>query len=186
MSVHDANRLTFTFCRKCKKLRSCLYSTTDSYICKSCASEKELIQICASCGRECLKNKLENQGGYCGHCVNDNIVECDLCGNEVYKNKCSNGVCNSCEEGINQPCSNCGDYIKSEKLSSDKLCEKCSIKIHKKLKESEVNEVVECLECGREAYVNDLNNKGVCIYCHCEELQTEIKQLRSKKKKAYI
>ena len=184
MSKHNANRLTFTFCRSCKKLRSCLYTSSNSYICLSCANEKELIEVCLDCGRECLKQELERQGGYCGHCLDNNIVECDLCGKETYKH--NNGICEDCSSGINQPCNKCGDYINSSKLSSDNLCEKCSIKIHKQLRESQVNEVVECLECGREVFVNDLTNNGICIYCHCTELQTEIKQLRSKNKKAYV
>ena len=68
-----------------------------------------------------------------------------------------------------------------DKLSSDNLCSKCSIKIHKRLYDSGINEVVECIECGRESLVNDLDN-GLCIYCKCEVLERQIKRLRGKRK----
>ena len=51
----------------------------------------------------------------------------------------------------------------------------------RKLVDSGVNEVVECTECGRECYVNDLD-KGLCIYCKCEGLEAEIKRLKKIKK----
>ena len=44
--------------------------------------------------------------------------------------------------------------------------------------------VVECIECGRESYVNDLD-EGLCIYCKCDSLERQIKRLKGKKKSYY-
>lgn len=41
--------------------------------------------------------------------------------------------------------------------------------------------VIECINCGRESLVNDLD-KGLCIYCKCDSLETEIKKLKKRKK----
>ncbi len=185
MCISNATWTTTTFCRKCKKLRGCLNTkniSNHSFLCKECAAEEKLISVCRSCGREGIQNLLNKQGGYCWHCYNDNIHECQLCGSEVYTQNINNGICNKCETGKNKPCIKCGDYINTKKLSSDEICEKCSIKIHKRLKQSKVNEIVECIECGREVYVNDLH-EGLCIYCYSEDLESEIKKL--KRKKAY-
>jgi DNA-directed RNA polymerase subunit RPC12/RpoP len=177
--------LTTTLCRHCKKLRSCLETNIVSnyrYLCKECAREENLVSECRSCGREGIYSELEKHGWYCHLCENDNIIECNLCGNEVYKTYAFNGICKKCINGKNKECIKCGNYFNKEKLTSDNLCPKCSIKIHKRLRSSQVNEIVECLECGREVLVNDLNN-GLCIYCYAGELESEIKKF--KKKKAY-
>ena len=183
--MNNSSIVTTTFCRKCYRLRSCLDTksmSSYSYLCKSCTREEGLVFECTSCGREATKDIL-NYGGYCHLCYRDHIEECDLCGAETYSSKLNNGICNKCEAGENKPCNKCGEYFHKDKLSNDNLCSKCSIKIHKKLVDSGVNEVVECTVCGRECYVNDLD-KGLCIYCKCEGLEAEIKRLK-KKKKAY-
>ena len=74
-----------------------------------------------------------------------------------------------------------GEYFYKDELTSDNLCSKCSIKIHKRLRESNINEVVECIECGREVFVNDTKD-GLCIYCYSQELEEQIKKLKSKRK----
>ncbi|MGL5713695.1 MAG: hypothetical protein ACRCX2_11800 [Paraclostridium sp.] len=186
MCISDATWTTTTFCRKCKKLRECLNTnayTNYKYLCKECAREEKLLSECRECGREGLKKLLDKQGGYCWHCHSDNIAECELCGKEVYTHNITvDKVCSKCATGKNKACEKCGTYVSSNKLSSEGLCEKCSIEIYKILTDSNVNEVVECIECGREALVNDLH-EGLCIYCYSETLENEIKKL--KKKKAY-
>ena len=181
--MNNSSIVTTTFCRKCHKLRSCLSTksmSNYSFLCKECAKGEDLVIECVNCGREATKDIL-NYSGYCHLCYRDHIAECDLCGAETYSNKLNNGICNKCATGENKPCNKCGEYFSKDKLSSDNLCSKCSIKIHKKLKDSGVNEVVECTECGRECYVNDLD-KGLCIYCKCEGLEAEIKRLKKRKK----
>lgn len=179
--------VTTTFCRKCKKLRSCLETKGISeyrFLCKECASEQELVGNCRICGREGIEKELKKHGGYCHLCIKDNIVECELCGKEVYSHNILDGACHRCRNGKNKACDKCGVYLPVDHISSDGLCSKCSIKIHKTLRQSNVNEVVECVECGREALVNDLNDKGLCIYCYSSGLEKEIKKLK-KRKKAY-
>lgn len=183
--MNNSSIVTTTFCRKCYRLRSCLSTksmSNYSYLCKECAKENDLVIECINCGREATKDII-NHGGYCHLCENDNISECSLCGAEVYNSNLTDSVCYKCIEGKNKPCTKCGEYFNKDKLSSDSLCPKCSIKLHKTLIDSGVNEVVECLECGREALVNDLD-KGLCIYCKCEGLEAEIRKLK-KRKKAY-
>lgn len=185
--MNNSCLLTTTFCRKCKKLRSCLETNSVSnyrFLCKECLKEEGISGECRSCGREGVESLLKKHGGYCHLCINDNIIECSLCGSEAYYHKMNNGICNKCETGKNKPCAKCGEYTKASNLTGDGLCSKCAIKIHKRLKDSEVNEIVECLECGREVYVNDLNKEGICIYCHADGLENEIKMLK-KRKKAY-
>ena len=190
MELSDATWTTTTFCRKCKKLRGCLDTHSVSgyrYLCKECAAEEQLVSACRSCGREGILKLLNKQGGYCWKCYGDNIQECSLCGAEEYSHKVDDGVCNKCSTGKNRPCIKCGSYMNANKLSSDGLCDKCSVVIYKTLKDSKVNEVVECLECGRECYVNDLSD-GLCIYCYSEGLEAEISRLKkriNKKKKSY-
>lgn len=183
--MNNSSIVTTTFCRKCKKLRSCLETRTlsnYSYLCKECARNQDLVIECMNCGREATKDIL-NYGGYCHLCYRDNISECDLCGAEAYNSNLIDGVCNKCATGKNKPCTKCGEYFNKNKLSSDSLCPKCSIKLHKTLIDSGVNEVVECIECGREILVNDSNN-GLCIYCYAGDLEIQIKRLK-KRKKAY-
>ena len=181
--MNNSSIVTTTFCRKCYKLRSCLSTksmSNYSFLCKECARDEDLIVECIVCGREATTDILKH-GCYCHLCEHDNISECSLCGAETYSNKLNNGICNKCNEGTNKPCDKCGEYFHKDKLTSDNLCSKCSIKIHKKLRDSEVNEVVECVECGRESLVNDLSN-GLCIYCKCDSLEAEIKRLKGKRK----
>ena len=183
--MNNSSVVTTTFCRKCFKLRSCLETRTVSnysFLCKECARNENLVLECVECGREATKDIL-NYSGYCHLCYKDNLTECDLCGRELYNNQLIDGICNKCASGENRECIKCGEYFPKNKLSSDSLCSKCSIKIHKHLRESQVNEIVECIECGREVLVNDLKD-GLCIYCKCEGLETEIKRLK-KIKKAY-
>lgn len=183
--MNNSSVVTTTFCRKCFKLRSCLETRTVSnysFLCKECARSENLVLECIECGREATKDIL-NYSGYCHLCYKDNLTECDLCGRELYNNQLIDGICNKCASGENRECIKCGEYFPKNKLSSDSLCSKCSIKIHKHLRESQVNEIVECIECGREVLVNDLKD-GLCIYCKCEGLETEIKRLK-KIKKAY-
>ena len=185
--MNNSSIVTTTFCRKCHKLRSCLETKSMigyKFLCKECARNEDLIVSCISCGREATKEILKH-GGYCHLCEHDNISECSLCGAEVYKSKLTDGICNKCITGENKQCIKCGNYLSKDKLTSDNLCPKCSIRIHKKLRSSEVNEIVECIECGREVLVNDLNNNGLCIYCHCEGLENEIKKLKRRKKAYY-
>ena len=184
--MNNSSIVTTTFCRKCYKLRSCLGTkkiSNYSFLCKECARGEDLVVECINCGREATKEVL-NYSGYCHLCYRDNISECELCGAETYNNKLIDGLCNNCNEGINKPCTKCGEYFHKDKLSSDNLCAKCSIKLHKKLKDSGINEVVECTECGRECRVNDLT-KGLCIYCKCEGLEAEINRLKRINKRAY-
>lgn len=176
------------FCRKCKRLTLSTYETSSvseyKFLCKKCLDEEGLIGECRNCGREGVSGVLNEHGGYCHKCEDDNIIECVNCGSETYKHQ---GLyCEKCLSGENKQCIKCGNYFSTSNLTSDSLCEKCSIKIHKKLRSSQVNEVVECLQCGREELVNNMNDKGLCIYCQCEDLVDEIKKLkRKKKKKAY-
>ncbi len=173
------------FCRKCKKIKLNVYDTHKSssykFLCDHCAKEEGVIDTCKSCGREGVAKELNQHGGYCHKCETDNITECEQCGVEIYKSDSS--ICEKCISGENKVCINCGGYFNKDKISSDNLCPKCSIKIHKRLSSSEVNEIVECIECGREVLVNDLNDKGLCVYCHCEGLESEIKKLKYKQKK---
>lgn len=187
MGLADATWTTTTLCRKCKKLRGCLDTHNVSgyrYLCKECAAEEDLVSICRNCGREGISKELTKQGGYCWKCYQDNIHECNLCGAEVYNHNIIDGICNKCATGKNKPCAKCGTYLNSNKLSGDGLCDKCSIEIYKVLNNSKVNEIVECIECGREVLVNDLN-EGLCIYCYSEGLEKEINKLKKKKRKAY-
>lgn len=184
--MNNSSIVITTFCRKCHKLRSCLETKGVSkynYLCKDCARVEDLVVECISCGREATKDIIK-YGGYCHLCYKDNISECNLCGKELYNNQLVDGICNKCQEGINKPCNKCGEYFHKDKLTSDGLCAKCSIKLHKKIKDSGLNEVVECIECGRECYINDLDN-GLCIYCKCEGLEVEIKRLKHIKKRVY-
>ena len=185
--MNNSSMVTTTFCRCCKKLRSCLDGSSVSnyrYICKECARNENLIGQCRGCGREGISKELLKHGGYCHLCEKDNISECSLCGAETYNNKLVDGICNKCQEGINKPCNKCGEYFHKDKLTSDNLCSKCSIKIHKKIKDNGLNEVVECIECGRECHVIDLD-EGLCIYCKFEGLKAEIKRLKHIKKRVY-
>lgn len=184
--MNNSAWLTTTFCRKCKKLRSCLETNSVSnhrYLCKECAKEEHLISTCINCGREGIASELLKHGGYCHLCESDNITECKLCGSEIYNSSAIDGVCKKCASGENVQCMKCGTYHSKDSLTSDGLCSKCSIKIHKRLRSSKVNEVVECLECGRECHVNDLNDKGLCIYCYSESLENEISKLKKRKNK---
>jgi DNA-directed RNA polymerase subunit RPC12/RpoP len=184
--MNNSSIVTTTFCRKCHKLRSCLETKGVSkynYLCKECARVEDLVVECINCGREATKDIIKHSG-YCHLCEKDNISECSLCGAETYNNKLVDGICNKCQEGINKPCNKCGEYFHKDKLTSDNLCSKCSIKIHKRLKDSQVNEVVECIECGRECHVNDLD-EGLCIYCKYEGLKSEIKRLKHAKRRVY-
>lgn len=185
MSKHDANWTTTTFCRKCKKLRSCYNTSTISeyrFLCKSCASDH--IITCKNCGREGLKQLLDMQDGVCGFCLDDSIVECDYCGQEgfAYKLKLSNGMCIDCQSGTNQQCDKCKSYYKVEDLH-DGLCEKCRITIFKSKQKRKVDEVVECMECGREQHIKDMKD-GLCIFCYKDEelikLKKDIKKIRKR------
>lgn len=183
--MNNSSIVTTTFCRKCYKLRSCLSTksmSNYSFLCKDCAKNEDLVLECINCGREATKDILKH-GGYCHLCYRDNISECSLCGKEEYNSKLIDNICNKCATGKNRECIKCGEYFPKNKLSSDSLCSKCSVKLYKKLRDSEVNEVVECIECGRESLVNDLD-KGLCIYCKCEGLEAEIRKLK-KRRKAY-
>lgn len=186
MNLINATWTTTTFCRKCKKLRSCLDTHNVSeyrFLCKECAGENDLVGTCRSCGREGISRELNKQGGYCWSCYNDNIIECSLCGNEVYNHTLNDGACKKCVSGVNKACIKCGTYISSKNLSTDGLCDKCSIQIHKNLRESEVNEVVECIECGREQLVNHLE-EGLCMFCYkndeIKKLKNDIKRVKRK------
>lgn len=179
--------VVLTFCRKCHKLRNCLETNNVSddykFLCKQCAREEVKTETCIGCGREGIRSELEEHGWFCHICESDNIVECELCGKEVYTSSTIfEGICKDCAFENNIPCNKCGTYYPKDKLSSGGLCEKCSIKIYKKLRESNINEVIECVQCGREELVNNINDNGICIYCKCEGLENEIKKLNKKKK----
>lgn len=185
MSKHDANWTTTTFCRKCKKLRSCYSTSTISehrYLCKSCASE--YISTCRNCGREGLKDLLDKQDGMCGFCLDDSTVECDYCGKEglAYKLKLNNGMCSDCQSGKNQQCDKCKSYYNVDELENG-LCEKCRIKIFKRKQSNNVDEVVECMECGREQHIKNMKD-GLCMFCYKEEeiikLKKDMKKIRKK------
>lgn len=185
MSKHDANWTTTTFCRKCKRLRSC-YSTKQvseySYLCKSCAYEH--ISVCNNCGRECLSKLLDVQEGLCGFCLDDHIVECEFCGKEgyAYQLKLYDGMCIDCQTGKNEQCSKCKIYCKRDNLE-DGLCNKCRVKLFKQKQKNKVDEVFECMECGREQHIKYMND-GLCIFCYKEDeiikLKKDIKKLRKK------
>lgn len=184
--MNNYSYYTTTFCRKCYKLRNCLETNSVSnyrFLCKECSKEEQLTSECISCGRECISSGLKSHGGYCHLCINDNTIECELCGTETYRH--TGNMCKKCATGQNKQCIKCGNYFDKNKLTSDGLCSRCSIKIHKRLRASEVNELCECIDCGREVLVNDLTDNGLCIYCKCEGLESEIKKLKHKKKKAY-
>lgn len=109
--MNNSSILTTTFCRKCKKLRSCLETKSNSnykFLCKECAKEDDLIGNCISCGREGIVSGLLKHGGYCHLCENDNILECELCGDETYGSKLNDGICNKCSTGENKQCMKCG------------------------------------------------------------------------------
>lgn len=184
--MNNTSYTTTTFCRKCYKLRSCLDTHNLSnyrYLCKECAGEEKLVVNCISCGREGTTNMLKH-GGYCHLCEHKNIVECPLCGAEVYKSMTIEGICHKCVSGENKECTKCGGYFASKTVSNNGLCAKCNIKVHRSLKRANKNEIVECIECGREILVNDTNNNGLCIYCNSKELEGQIQKLK-KRKKAY-
>lgn len=113
--MNNSSILTTTFCRKCKKLRSCLETKSNSnykFLCKECAKEEDLISNCISCGREGVASELLKHGGYCHLCEKDNITECSLCGAEAYNSNLIDGVCPKCANGTNKPCIKCGEYFK--------------------------------------------------------------------------
>ena len=75
--MNHSSLLTTTFCRKCKKLRSCLETNTVStyrFLCKECGKEEHLIGQCINCGREGIDSELLKHGGYCHLCEHDNIA----------------------------------------------------------------------------------------------------------------
>ena len=184
--MNNSSMLTTTFCRKCRKLKSCLETNSVSnyrYLCKECAKNEDLISQCISCGREGITTELMDHGGYCHLCEDNNIVECNLCGAETFRSDTDGYTCYNCLNGKNKACIRCGDYYPVDKLTVDDLCFKCALVIHTRLCNSGVNEVVECISCGREAHVNNLD-KGLCIYCKCDSLEDEIKRLK-RRKKAY-
>ena len=149
--MNNSSIVITTFCRKCHKLRSCLDTKSMSkynYLCKDCARGEDLVIECINCGRESTLEILKH-GGYCHLCEKDNISECSLCGAETYNNKLVNGMCSKCNNGTNKPCTKCGEYFHKDKLTNDGLCSKCSIKLHKKIKDSGLNEVFECINCVR-------------------------------------
>ena len=116
--MNNSSIVTTTFCRKCKKLRSCLETNAISdyrYLCKQCTKEEDLLVTCINCGREATTDILKH-GGYCHLCERENISECDLCGAEVYNNNLIDGICSKCATGENKPCAKCGDYFKADKL----------------------------------------------------------------------
>ena len=105
--MNNSSILTTTFCRKCKKLRSCLETKSNSnykFLCKECAKEEDLISNCISCGREGVASELLKHCGYCHLCEKDNITECSLCGAEAYNSNLIDGVCPKCANGTNKPC----------------------------------------------------------------------------------
>ena len=117
--MNNSSIVTTTFCRKCYKLRSCLYTksmSNYSFLCKQCAKNEDLVIECIECGREATKDILK-YSGYCHLCYRDNLSECSLCGTETYKNKLIDGICNKCINGTNKPCSKCGDYVSKDKLT---------------------------------------------------------------------
>ena len=181
--MNNSSIVTTTFCRKCYKLRSCFDTkkiSSYNFLCKECARINDLVIECMNCGREATTEILK-YGGYCHLCYRDNISECSLCGFETYNSNLINGICITCAEGENKLCIKCGGYFNKNKLSSDGLCSKCSIKIYKNLIDKGMNDVVECVQCGRESLVNDLD-QGLCIYCKCESLEVEIKKLKKNRK----
>ena len=126
--MNNSSIVTTTFCRKCKKLRSCLDTkkiSNYSFLCKECARNQDLVIECIECGREATKAILKH-GGYCHLCERDNIIECDLCGSEIYKSNSIDGICKKCATGENRECIKCGNYFSENKLTSDNLCPKCS------------------------------------------------------------
>lgn len=184
--MNNSSWLTTTFCRKCKKLKSCLETNSVSnyrYLCKECAEGEHLISNCISCGREGITSQLMEHGGYCHLCEDNNIIECQLCGAEKFRSDSDGYTCYDCLNGKNKPCIKCGDYYPNDKLTVDELCFKCALVVHSRLTTSNVNEVVECLICGREAHVNDLKD-GHCLHCYVGSLEGEIRRLK-RRKKAY-
>ena len=75
--MNNSSIVTTTFCRKCKKLRSCLETNAISdyrYLCKQCTKEEDLLVTCINCGREATTDILKH-GGYCHLCERENISE---------------------------------------------------------------------------------------------------------------
>lgn len=111
--MNNSSILTTTFCRSCKRLRSCLDTkkiSNYSFLCKECARNQDLVIECINCGREATKDILKH-GGYCHLCERDNIIECDLCGSEIYKSNSIDGICKKCATGENKECIKCGREV---------------------------------------------------------------------------
>jgi hypothetical protein len=181
MGKYIANTLTTTFCRECKKLRSCYYTmdvAEHRYLCKECASD--YIDSCKDCGREGVKDLFK--GGYCDHCVDNNLGECKHCGTEEYKHNMEDGICYKCQSGTNKPCIKCNDYFNAEDLHEG-LCDKCRIKVFRRKQKQKVDEVSECMECGREQHINQMEN-GLCMFCYKEgeimKLKNEMKKIKKR------
>ena len=67
--MNNSSIVTTTFCRKCYKLRSCLYTksmSNYSFLCKQCAKNEDLVIECIECGREALVNDIKD--GLCIYC----------------------------------------------------------------------------------------------------------------------
>ena len=72
--MNNSSIVTTTFCRKCYKLRSCLYTksmSNYSFLCKECAKNENLVVECTECGREILVNDTKN--GLCIYCHCDSL-----------------------------------------------------------------------------------------------------------------
>lgn len=186
--MNNSAILTTTFCRKCKKLRSCLESNTVSnhkFLCKKCADNDGVLSNCVLCGREGIAKELNKHGGFCHLCEKENTMNCKQCGKEIYVSNRTDDMCNECFSGINVACRRCGDYVNKNKLANDKLCEKCNITVFKKKTRQKADEVMECFQCGREQHINNMEN-GLCVFC-CKDV--EIKRLKNEvqniKKKRY-
>ncbi|MEG1312480.1 MAG: hypothetical protein RSD47_10810 [Romboutsia sp.] len=117
-------------------------------------------------------------------CEKDNIIECSLCGKETYTSKIqSENICINCAFGFNEACVKCGEYHKKEELNKDGLCSKCNMKVFKKKFKDNIDEVFECVECGREQHISNMEN-GLCVFCykdeHIDRLKDDIKYLKRK------
>lgn len=144
--------------------------------CKDC--EPNNTTRCLHCDE--LVGIPQTKEGYCLKCVHRVITECRECGREYLPTQLNDeGVCNGCLTEEIKQCKKCKCYFDREELSVDDQCIKCNIKIIKKKKKEEVDEVVECLECGRESHIKDVNNKGLCEIC---EMKEEIYQFKKKLK----
>ncbi|MEG1312481.1 MAG: hypothetical protein RSD47_10815 [Romboutsia sp.] len=64
--MNNSATLKTVFCKKCKKIRTCLDTRNVSkkyvYMCKECCKQEHVLSTCIGCGREGIRVELEKYG----------------------------------------------------------------------------------------------------------------------------